>query len=453
MIKRISILSFLFFIFSCSEDDSASNTTPPVIEFNNEFQQQKTFGGSQEDDALAVVETQDGNIAVLGLTQSNDGDVTGKTTTDSDYWLLKLDTDFNLIWQKTFGGTSDDRGQDILVTQDGGFLVTGFSRSSDGDVSSNAGFHDFWVLKLNASGEIVWEKSIGFPGNDRSFSAIQTSDGGFFITGFLDVSASNGEGNDNDVAGRSKNILAKHGVGEFWGVKLNNEGETQWRRYFGGTNNDRSYDVIETDDDNLIMVGSSESNDFDVSDPKGSYDFWAVKVSLDGDMIWQKNFGGSSIDIGYSVTSTLDNQYLFVGDTRSSDGDVVDFKGNTDYWLVKFDESSNLIWQKTYGGTDFESARSVLQLQSGELLLTGSSRSADGQVSENFGQNDVWIVHTENNGTLKSEMNIGGSQIDFANDAIQLQSGEVIVVGSSESNDNDITENKGDKDLLILKLK
>lgn len=439
-------------LFSCSDDDRLT-TNEPQIEFKNELQSLKTYGGSQQDDALSVVETLGGNIAVLGFTQSSDGDIEGKSTTDSDYWLLKLDKDLNILWQKTFGGSSDDRGQDIVATSDGGFLITGYSRSNDGDVSQNFGFHDFWVLKLNANGDVIWEQSFGFSGNDRSFSAIETLDGGYIVSGFLDVSASEGDGNDNGTSGRPKSILAKHGVGEFWGIKLKPDGQIEWRRYFGGSNNDRSYDVLQASDGNIIMLGSSESDDFDVSNPQGSYDFWAVKVNLSGDMIWQRNFGGSSIDIGYAAINSQDNQFLFTGDTRSNDGDVDGFKGNTDYWLVKFDDNANLIWQTTYGGSDFDSARSVLQLQSGDVLITGSSRSSDVQVSQNFGQNDVWIVQAEDSGNFKSGLSIGGSQIDLANDAIQLQSGEVIVVGSSESSDNLIAENKGDKDILILKLK
>jgi len=452
MIRQATIIFFLLTLLSCSDDDTEATSPEPTLEFNNELQGLKTFGGSQEDDALAITETSDGNIAVLGFTQSNDGDVTGKPTTDSDYWLLKLDTEFNIIWQKTFGGTSDDRGQDIIATSDGGFIITGYSRSNDGDVTENFGFHDFWVLKLNPSGNIIWENTFGFPGNDRSFSIIETNDGGYFVSGFLDVSASGGEGNDDRTPDVPTDILSKHGVGEFWGIKLDSEGQYQWRRYFGGSNNDRCYDALQAKDGNIIMFGSTESDDFDITNSRGSYDFWAVKVNLDGDMIWQKNFGGSGIDIGYSGLNSFDDQYLFVGDTRSTDGDVHSFNGNTDYWLVKFDDNANLTWQNTYGGSDFESARSVIQLQSGEFLITGSSRSADGQVTGNLGQNDIWIVNTTDDGGFKSGLSIGGTQIDLANDAIQLQTGEVIVVGSSESNDNDILENKGDKDILILKL-
>lgn len=453
-LKNYILVLLAAIITACSTtDDENEPVTVTENTFNNELELVKTFGGSQQDDALSVVETSDGNLAILGFTQSNDGDVEGKLSTDSDYWLLKLDQELNLLWQKTFGGSSDDRGQSIITTSDGGFLVTGFSRSTDGDVTNNSGFHDFWALKLSASGDIIWEKSIGFAGNDRSHSVIETIDGGFFISGFLDVSASDGAGNDNGEAERPKTIFEKHGVGEFWGVKINRFGQTEWRRYFGGSNNDRSYDAIETSDGSLIMIGSSESNDFDITNPNGSYDFWAVNVDLQGNMVWQKNFGGSSIDIGYSVTNAINGNFIMAGDTRSSDGDVTDFKGNTDFWVVNFDNSGNKIWQSTYGGSDFESARDIIALQNGNYLVCGSSKSQDVDVSGNFGQNDIWSIVIDDDGNLVSEVNIGGSSLDFAQSAVQLQNGKVIVVGSSESSDNLIQENKGDKDVLVLILK
>ena len=143
------------------------------------------------------------------------------------------------------------------------------------------------------------------------------------------------------------------------------------------------------------MIGSSESDDFDITNPRGSYDIWAVKVNLNGDLIWQKNFGGSSIEIGYGIDKTLDGNYILAGDTRSSDADIQNFRGNTDYWLIKFDDSGQMIWEQTYGGTDFESAREIIELQNGDLLISGSSKSNDNQVSQNFGQNDIWLVQTD----------------------------------------------------------
>jgi len=456
--KSFFILITTLILIGCSKDDNSPTQNEgsevpeennPTPEFLGDLDYVKTFGGSGEDDALSVSKTLDGGIAIFGYTQSTDGDVTGKTTTDSDYWLLKLDADGNKQWDRVYGGSDDDRGQKIISTQDGGFAITGYSRSSDGDVNGNNGFYDYWVLKLDASGNIQWSKNFGFPGSDRSFSLTQLQDGGFFLTGFLDVTASNGEGNDL----QGKSAAALHGIGEFWGIRLDANGNKIWRKYFGGSNNDRSYDALQASTGEILMIGSSESDDFDITNPNGSYDIWVVKTDLDGNLLWQKNFGGSSIEIGYSITETKDGNFVLAGDTRSSDGDISNLLGNSDFWMIKFDPSGNLIWEKTLGGSDFDSARSIEEFQNGDLLISGSSKSQDNMLTQNYGSNDAWAVITNNDGNVKWEASFGGSDLDFINQAIQLEDLGVVLVGNTESTDNDVSENKGSKDILLIKLK
>jgi hypothetical protein len=201
------------------------------------------------------------------------------------------------------------------------------------------------------------------------------------------------------------------------------------------------------------MIGSSESDDFDITTPNGSYDIWVVKTDLDGNLLWQKNFGGSSIEIGYSITETKDGNFVLAGDTRSSDGDISNPLGNSDYWMIKFDPSGNLIWEKTLGGSDFDSARSIEEFQNGDLLISGSSKSQDNMLSQNYGSNDVWTAITNSEGNVKWEASFGGSDLDFINQAIQLNDLGVVLVGNTESTDNDVSENKGSKDILLIKLK
>ncbi|WP_127844941.1 hypothetical protein [Psychroflexus aestuariivivens] len=453
--KHYILFCAFFALMACNTDDDSPENGDNISEFQGEIDVLKSFGGSAQDDFLSVVESQDLGIVAFGFTQSNDGDITDKTTTDSDYWLVKFDRNLNLIWQKTFGGSSDDRGQSLISTTDGGFAVTGFTRSNDGDISTNYGFQDFWVVKLDANGSIEWETSIGFAGNDRGYDIIQTQDGGYFVTGFLDVTASNGEGNDdfNSEGRPMQSFSAKHGVGEFWGIKLDAQGEMQWRRYFGGTNNDRSRAVIQTADGGFLQTGHSESDDFDITNPKGSYDVWVVKTSAEGDLLWEKNFGGSSIEIAYDLVPTSDGNFILVGDTRSSDQDISNPKGNADVWVIKFDGEGNMIWEKSFGGSDFDSAQSIEILNNGEFLITGNSKSIDNDLNQNYGQNDIWNFIISTNGELQWQLNIGGDGLDFGNDSVQLQDGSIIVVGSSESDTGDIEMNKGDKDAVIFKLK
>ncbi len=438
------LLSFTLLIISCGKDDGGGDG--PVEEINGDIEFIKTFGGSESDEAISVVEAADGDFVILGNTRSSNGDITDRSGNDSDYWLLKITKSGEKVWSKTYGGSNDESAARITKTNDGGYLLSGYTSSNDGDVSGNEGFQDYWIVKVDAAGNKVWDKNFGFAGSDQAYKAFQTSDGGYFITGFFDVSASGGAGND-----LQKGVA--HGVGEFWGIKLDANGTKQWRRYFGGTNNDRSYDALETDDGGFLMTGTSESVDFDKTDPKGGYDYWAVRLTPSGDLVWTKSYGGAEIDNSYASLKTNDGNYIMVGDSRSSDQDVTSPRGNADAWMVKFDDSGNKIWQKSFGGSQFDTAHSIVQRANGDYILSGHSRSADGDLQTNNGVNDAWIFMVDSNGALKFEKSIGGSALDFASEAIETSDSKIIAVGDSESNDLDIPLNQGSKDFLIIKIK
>lgn len=438
------LLSVLFLFFSCGKDDGPNSEPEPEISLEVELI--KTYGGSGIDEAVSVVEAADGNYMILGTTRSSDGDITDRAGNDSDFWLLKVSKAGDIIWSKTYGGSDDENASSITKTNDGGFLLSGYTTSNDGDVSGNAGFQDYWVVKVTAAGVIDWQKTFGFSGSDQASKAFQTSDGGYFITGYFDVSASGGAGNDFQ---RGPN----HGVGEYWGIKLKADGTTSWRRYFGGSNNDRSYDALETADGGFLMTGTSESEDFDKTDFKGSYDYWAVRLTATGDLLWTKSFGGDEIDNSYAAVNTNDGNYLMVGDSRSTDQDVTSPRGNADAWLVKFDDNGTKIWQRSFGGSQFDTAQSAIQRNNGDFIISGHSRSADGDLLENQGLNDVWIFIIDANGNLKTQNSIGGTNIDYASEAIETTDNKIVVVGNSESNDIDIPNNQGTKDVLMITLK
>lgn len=459
IINTLCLFCLLIVTFSCSSDDGNSddpNDNPTnVAGFVGQIDWIKTLGGTEEDTAQDITSTADGGYAIVGYTKSINGDITDHASEQNDYWVARLNADGTLLWSKTYGGTADDRGEAIKTTSDGGFVVTGYSRSNDEDVSANSGFYDQWIVKLDANGNIQWEKSFGFSGSDQAFDIIQTSDGGYFTTGFLDITASGGQGSfgrPNGATGSFSN--PEHGVGEYWCHKLDASGNITWSRYFGGTNNDRSYTTLETNDNNFIIAGSSESDDFDVTNSKGSYDFWVVKLSNTGDLIWQKSYGGTGIDIGYDITKTTDGNYIVVGDTRSNDGDISNLKGSADFWVIKVSDTDGaLLWERTYGGSDFDSARAITPLQDGGFAIVGSSKSNNVNVASNYGQNDFWVIKIGDTGNLTWEKNFGGSELDIAFGIIETSDEKLVVAGSTQSNDGDITENKGIKDALIIKIK
>jgi len=429
-------------LMGCSEDNDNSTPQAPdiVVDFIT------TLGGSKNESAQAVVNTTDGGYAVLGHAQSMDGDVTNKSNESYDYWVLKFDTTNQIQWQKTYGGSDDDRGTDLIQTSDGGYAVIGKSKSNDLDVSENAGFDDFWVSKLDSSGSISWEYTFGFAGSDTPYSIIQTNDNGYLLSGVLDVSASNGQGDRNSIGSR-------HAGGDYWVIKLNANGVKQWSNYYGGSFTDTAYDAIQTEDDGYIIIGSSDSDDVDISNPRGSYDFWVIKISDTGTLVWEKSFGGSEIDEAHAISKTADGNYLIVGDTRSSDLGISQNNGAADLWVIKITPDGTLVWEKTLGGSSFDVGRSISKTQDNGFLISGSSRSTNGNLTSNKGQNDAWIVKINSSGNLEWQKAIGGSEVDFFYDVVELNDQTIVVVGDSNSSNEDISENKGFTDLLILKLK
>ncbi len=437
------IIAIGVLVSSCSSDDSGTpiltTDTPASIENTS------TFGGTKNESAQSVVSTTDGGYVVLGYAQSSDGDIIDKQNDSYDFWVLKFDAQNQLQWSKTFGGSGDDRGNKIIQTVDGGFAILGFASSSDDDVSTNAGLRDYWLSKLDASGNLTWQKSFGYSGLDEGISMVQTSDAGYLLVGVLDVTASGGEGNS-----RSQSI--QHAGGDYWAIKLTSNGDQEWSKYYGGFFTDTPYDVIQTQDNGFIIVGTSDSVDVDISNNKGSYDCWVTKIDVVGNIEWEKTYGGTEIDEARSIVTSGDGNFMIAGETRSRDVDVSQNNGAADVWMLKISPLGELIWERTYGGTGFDVSRSIQKTQDNGFLISGSSRSSDGDVSDNNGQNDAWVLKTDANGDLQWQKSIGGSMIDFAYDATQLIDGSFIVVGESSSNDGDIMENKGFSDALIIKL-
>ena len=301
------------------------------------------------------------------------------------------------------------------------------------------------MLKISSEGNFIWEKTFGFSGADLGTALLETNDGGFFITGVLDVSSSGGQGN-------SKSNKVKHAGGDYWAIKTDHSGALEWSRFFGGSFSEIPAGVTETTQGNFLIAGSSDSNDFNISENKGAYDCWITKISPAGDLLLEKSFGGSGIDQARAIAATNDGNFIAVGDTRSADIDVAVNNGAADVWIVKFSSEGNLIWEKTIGGSSFDVARAIYKTQDNGFLIAGSSRSLNNGF-ENKGQNDALILKTDKNGNLLWQKTVGGSEIDFLYDIAELNNKSIIAVGESSSSDQDISENKGFSDALIIQIK
>jgi PKD repeat protein len=348
---------------------------------------QKCLGGSGDDEASSVRQTADGGYMVAGQTNSSDGIVSGNHG-GKDYWVVKLNESGHLVWQRCLGGSQDDYAKDVRQTADGGYVVAGFANSNNGDVSGNHGGEDFWIVKLDQSGNLTWQKCLGGkfgePGKpgEQAWSIQQTSDGGYVVAG-------NAASPDGDVGGTH----GKLNYSDYWVVKLDPSGNWVWKKCLGGRYIDEARSIQQTADGGYVVAGYSYSDDGNATGNHGNTkDYWVVKLDSLGSLSWQRSLGGFNNEEAYSVNQTADGGYIVAGYTNSNDGDVIGKHKAKDLWVVRLDPSGRLLWQDCLGGSSDEEARSVQRTADGGHVVAGATASNDGDVSGNHGGLDFWVV-------------------------------------------------------------
>lgn len=403
---------------------------------------EKSYGGSGFDSpnfSNCLIKTSDNGYIISGFTESSNDDLTGNNVAGRDVWVVKTNSTGDLQWQKNYGGFGHDQSSSIIQTSDGGYVLAGSSNLNDGDVTQNYGMTDFWVIKINSLGDLQWQKSFGGSADEAAYDIKQTSDGGYIVVGYT---ASVGTGN----------VTTNNGGNDFWVLKLNSLGNLQWQKALGGTGNDRAMSVSLTTDGGYIVAGVTTSNDGDVTGNHGGEDCWVVKLNSTGNIQWQKTYGGSLRDIASFIIQTLDGGYVLAGATKSNNGDVSGNHGDFDCWIVKVNAIGTIQWQKTIGGTDIDVSHKIVQTLDGGYLITAATSSINGNVTENHGDFDCWIIKVSSSGVLQWQKSIGGSSSDEAFCTLELSSGEYIMAGNTYSNNGNITENNGDSDFWLVRL-
>ena len=408
---------------------SQAQTIPPGVGW------QRTYGGSGNEEFRAMELTNDGGFIAVGLTNSVDGDVSMNAGGD-DYWIIKSDSVGNIQWQKVYGGSGTDWARSISKTSNGGYIVAGYSQSNNQDVSGNHGRYDFWILKLDSVGNIIWKKCFGGSEFDNAYRAIETSDGNYLVVGFT-------ESSDGQVSGF-------HGGQDYWILKLDPDGNILWTKTMGGSGEDQASCVIETPDHNYLVAGYSESGDGDVTDHIGQQDMWVVKLSEAGDVIWKKSYGGTHDDGARWITSASDGGYVICGSSNSLNYDVTLNHGSYDYWIVKLDTNGSLVWQKSLGGSDFEYSYYIAQDKDQNYLVAGYSYSNNGDVSGAKGSEDYWLVKVDRLGNLLWQKTFGGSLGDECRVVMVKKNGSYLLAGFTNCTDGDVTFKHGSEDAWIV---
>ncbi|RDC63908.1 T9SS type A sorting domain-containing protein [Adhaeribacter pallidiroseus] len=424
----------------------------------------KTYGGSEEDEISSIEQTRDGGFILGGTSRSGKGgDRTSISRGDVDYWVVKLNADGTKAWDNAFGGKERDELKTVQQTPDGGYILGGTSASPISGVKSQASFgpNDYWLVKLNANGVKMWDRTFGGSDIDRFSSLVLTNDGGFLLGGTSNSPVS-GSKSDPDKGGK----VASY---DFWIVKVNADGSKAWDKTFGGNSYDGLLSLQKTSDGGYILGGESYSgiSGDKTQASKGDEDYWVIKINADGNKEWDKTFGGNSSDTLFSLVQTQDGGYI-LGGTSYSDisGDKSEAKnGYMDYWVIKLKADGTKVWDKTLGGNAYEGLTTVLQTTDGGYLIGGSSNSdASGDKREgNQGLNyytdespiyDYWIVKLNANGSKAWDKTIGSEYDDKMAAAIQLRDGHYVLAGASNSGvKGDKSEtSRGSLDYWIVKL-
>lgn len=409
------------------------------------LQWQKCLGGSESDGSYSIKSTGDGGYILTGVVSSNNGDVTGNHGV-VDAWVVKMTSNGSIQWQKCLGGSAYDFANSIQQTSDGGFIISGYTESNDGDVTGNHGLGDAWVVKLSSNGNIEWQKCIGGSNEDRANYVQQTTDGGYIMAGYT---------NSNDG-----NVYGNHGSNDVWLVKLTSNGILQWQKCIGGSNVDRANYVQQTNDSGYIIAGYSYSTDGDIIGNHGQDDVLVLKLSSSGNIQWQKCLGGSAYDAANAIQQTSDGGYIMAGFTISNNGDVSGSHGDYEAWIVRLNTSGNMQWQKCLGGTKGDYGNAIQPTTDGGYILGGYTSSNDGNVTGNHGGEDAWAVKLSSSGDIQWQKCFGGStnnswetNQDRFYSVQQNSDGGYILAGLTNSNNNgDVLGNHGKGDIWVIKI-
>lgn len=344
----------------------------------------KIFGGDDRDYAESINQTSNGGYIIAGRTESTDGE-------SKNCWVINIDKEGDLVWDKILDGNNRDYCYEARQTSDGGYIVAGYTTT----VSS--GSSDFWVVKLNSAGNTEWEKTFDRNGDgDYGKGIIQTSDSGYIVVGVSsDLWVIKVDENGNQDWNKLISVSTDHvmsvqqtsdggfvvagGDGDFRIHKLNSSGELEWDKSYGGDGRDYAFSVDQTEEGGYIVAGYTESYD-----EGGVSDFWVLKLDSNGNMTWNKTFGGSGIDGAYSIKQTSDGGYIVAGGTRSNGYNL---------WLIKLDSNGNMQWDKTYGDYCEDVAKSIQQISNGGFIIAGFNGKEYSCLS------DIWILKLDSEGS------------------------------------------------------
>lgn len=414
---------------------------------------QSCVGGSSVDNANAFEIASDGSYVVVGATQSYDVRGLDKKSPNKDVYVVKMNARGEVVWQKNYGGGLSDEAFAIDKTREGGFIVVGGTDSKE----FSKGEKDFYVLRLDALGNKVWEKSFGGPNNDVARAAIALREGGYIIAG--------------ETGSPSGDVDDYKGGLDFWVVRLDEDGKLVWQKTFGGLLNDQAYSLVQTRDKRYMVAGPTNSSDGDIDKARGETDALLVKFDENGSKIWSKTYGGNGNDAPFHLARNMSNGMIaMVGTTASTEGDLTGKYGNNDVFFMLLDSDGRVQGKHVYGGTGEDGANSVhpttylveSEAQGAPMfqtnyLIAGTSNSRNGNLMAVPGKGgvDAWVFMVDKDGAVRWQQTVGGKKTDVFVSAKEIPGKDFVAIGFTGSSDGDLAQvdRKGSNDMWVCKIK
>ncbi|QNF32133.1 T9SS type A sorting domain-containing protein [Adhaeribacter swui] len=413
----------------------------------------KTIGGYNNDKLTTAVLAPSGDYVLGGTSFSDIGaDKSATNQGIADFWLVQVKDGSRpapAAWNLRYGGNGRDHLTSTIKTRDGGYLSAGYTNSGvSGDKTQNSqGKNDYWIVKSDAAGNKLWDKRYGGSGDDYLNRVIQTRDGGYLLAG----SSVSGKSSDKTEASKGKR--------DYWLVKVDAQGTTEWDKTLGGSGYDELKKVVELASGEYVLGGYSNSPvSGDKTQPnQGGTDYWLVKLAHNGTKLWDKTYGGTQDEILGSFTETTDGGFLLAGSSSSAmSGDKSQAsKGASDYWIVKTDPTGSLVWEKTYGGSGQDEAYSVATSGT-EFFIAGTSSSGKSgdKSQESKGGKDYWLIKLDQKGNKLWDRTYGGDQDDELRASSASINGGLVLAGFSYSNNsgNKSQNSQGESDYWIVQV-
>jgi hypothetical protein len=393
MIKNGSLFFVVLVLLFVSHD----------LQAQGEIEWSKTYGGVELEEARCVQQTSDGGFIFTGRTRSFG---VGKESV----WLVKTNASGDTLWTRTYGGDAKDRGMSVQQTTDGGYVIAARTESF------SVGEWDYWLIKTDVDGDIIWTKTYGGIANDGVECVRQTADGGYIL------------------AGGTKSFGA--GDEDFWLIKTDSSGDTLWTRTYGGKFGDSAESVKQTPDGGYILTGGTHSFG---NGSEGTGNIWLIKTNSFGDTLWTKTYGDSLNNYGIYVNLTSDGGYILTGSTESPD------INNTDCWIIKTNSTGDTLWTKIYGGPGEDQGRCVQQTDDGGYVIAAWYSSQIAVGDDNIWL-DYWILKCDADGDTMWTRTYDGGEMDEVYYIQQTNDKGYIVVGFADKSGD------ASSDIWLLKL-